>query len=122
MRALGHLDEKIVTNQVKVGDLDERVQELVQDMKATRQEVKEGKQFDATHTRAFEAIVSAVESATEARQNEMARLAQKVLAANNRQRELNERQARHEQVSSQLNANILGQGEAWTNPAAVLKQ
>src|ERR1700712_5675523 len=121
-KALGHLDEKIATNQVKIGDLDGRVQELVQDMKDTRQDVEEGKQLDATKTRAFEAIVTAVENATEARQNEVARLAQEVLAANNRQRELNERQARHEQVSSQLNANIMGQGEASANRAAVLEQ
>src|SRR6195952_4280677 len=121
-RALGHLDEKIATNQVKIGDLDGRVQELVQDMKDTRREVEEGKQLDATKILAFEAVVTAVENATEARQNEVARLAQEVLAANNRQRELNERQARHEQVSSQLNANIMGQGEASANRAAVLEQ
>src|SRR6195952_5742839 len=121
-RALEHLDEKIATNQVKIGDLDGRVQELVQDMKDTRQEVEEGKQLDAMKTRAFEVIVTAVENATEARQNEVARLAQEVQDANSRQRELNERQARHEQVSSQLNANILGQGEASANRAAVLEQ
>src|ERR1700712_5114428 len=90
-------------------------------MKDTRQEVEEGKQLDATKTRAFEAIVTAVENATEARQNEMARPAQEVLAANNRQRELNERQARHEQVSSQLNDNIMGEGESLANRAAVLE-
>ena len=43
-RALCHLDEKIGTNQVKIEDLDGRVQELVQDMKDTRLEVEEGKQ------------------------------------------------------------------------------
>ena len=83
-RALGHLDEKIATNQVKIGDLDGRVQELVQDMKDTRQEVEEGKQLDETNTRAFKAIVVAVENATEARQNEMTRLAQEVQATNHR--------------------------------------
>src|ERR1700712_1684255 len=91
-------------------------------MKDTRQEVEEGKQLDATKTRAFEAIVTAVENATEARQNEVARLAQEVQAASDTQRELDQRQARHQQVSSQLNANILGQGEASANRAAVLEQ
>src|ERR1700712_1719877 len=74
--ALGHLDEKIVSNQVTIGDLDGRVQELVQDMKDTQQEVEEGKQLDAMKTRAFQVIVTAVENATEVRQNEVARLAQ----------------------------------------------
>src|ERR1700712_3716176 len=68
-RALGHLDGKIATNQVKIGDLDEQVQELVKDMQSTRQKVEDGKHFDAVNTRAFEAIVLAVENATEARQN-----------------------------------------------------
>ena len=67
-------------------------------------------------------MVTAVENATEARQNEVARLAQEVIAANTRQRNLDERQAPHEQVSSQLNANIQGQGEASANRAAVLEQ
>src|ERR1700712_2764777 len=87
-RALGHPDEKIATNQVKIRNLGERVPELVQDMKNTRQEVEAGKQLDTANTRALEAIGIAVEHAMEAPQNEVTRLAQEVQGANNRQREL----------------------------------
>jgi len=44
--AIRHLDGKIATNQVKLGNLDERVQGLEHEIQDTRQEVEDGKQLD----------------------------------------------------------------------------
>jgi len=70
-----HLDGKIATNQVKLGDLDEQVQGLVQEIQSTRQDVEDGKQLDAEKLIAFGGIIVAVENATQTRQEEITRLA-----------------------------------------------
>jgi len=109
--AMKHLDGKIATNPVKLGDLDERVQGLVQEIQDTRQEVEKGKQLDADQLIAFEEIIVAVENATQTRQEEINRLALELEHAWKQQQESNERQSCHAVVSSQLHANIMGQGE-----------
>jgi len=108
-QAMRHLDGKIATNQVKLGDLDERVQGLVHEIQDTRQEVKDGKQLDAEKLIAFEGIIVAVENAMQTRQEEISRLALELDHARKQQQEANERQSRHEVVSFQLHANIMGQ-------------
>ena len=70
-----HLDGKIATNQVKLGDLDKRVQGLVHAIQETRQEVEDRKQLDADRLIAFEGIIVAVENATQTRLEEITRLA-----------------------------------------------
>ena len=62
-RALGHLDGKITTNEVKLGDLDEGVQGLAGEMQDIQLEVEGGKILDAEKARAFEAVILAVENA-----------------------------------------------------------
>jgi len=69
--AIRHLNGKIATNQVKLGDLDEQVQGLVHEIQDTRQEVEDGKQLDAERLIAFEGIIVAVENATQTRQEEI---------------------------------------------------
>jgi len=64
-RAMRHLDGKIATNQVKLADLDKRVQGLVHEIQDTRQEVEDGKQLDVERLIAFEGIIVAVENATQ---------------------------------------------------------
>jgi len=120
--AMRHLDGKIATNQVKLGDLDERVQGLVHEIQETRQEVKDGKQLDAAKLIAFEEIILAVENATQTRQEEITTLALDLDHARKQEQEANERQSRHEVVSSQLHANIMGQGETSANRANALEQ
>jgi len=120
--AMRHLNEKIATNQVKLGDLDERVQGLVHEIQDTRQEVKDGKQLDAERLIVFEGIIIAVENATQTRQEEISRLALELDHASKQQQEANERQSRHEVVSSQLHANIMGRGETSANRANALEQ
>jgi len=117
-----HLDGKIGTNQVKPGDLDEQVQGLVQEIQSTQQDVEDGKPLDAEMLIAFEAIIVAVENATQTRQEEITRLALELDHARKEQQEANERQSRHEVVSSQLHANIMGQGETSANRANALEQ
>jgi len=68
-----HLDGKIATNQVKLGDLDERVQGLVHEIQDTRQEVEDSKQLDTEKLIAFEGIIVAVENATQTREEEITR-------------------------------------------------
>jgi len=109
--AMRHLNGKIATNQVKLGDLDERVQGLVHGIQDARQEVENRKQLDAARLIAFEGIIVAVENATQTRQEEITKLALKQDHARKQQQEANERQSRHEVVSSQRHANIMGQGE-----------
>jgi len=70
-----HLNGKIATNQVKVGNLDERVQGLVQKIQDTRQEVKDREQLDADRLIAFKKIVIAVQNATQTQQEQITRLA-----------------------------------------------
>jgi len=120
--AMGHLDGKIATNQVKLGDLDERVQRLVHEIQDTRQEVEDSKQLEAERLIAFEGIIVVVENATQTRQEEITRLALELDHARKQQQEANERQSRHEVVSSQLHANIMGQGETSANRANALEQ
>jgi len=117
-----HLDGKIATNQVKLGDLDERVQGLVHEIQDTRQEVEDAKQLDAERLIAFEGIIVAVEETTQTRLEEITRLALELDHARKQQQEANERQSRHEVVSSQLHANIMGQGETLANTANALEQ
>jgi len=117
-----HVDGKIATNQVKLGDLDERVQGLVHEIQDTRQEVEDGKPLDAERLIAFEGIIVAVENATQTRQGEMTRLALELEHARKLQQEANERQSHHEVVSAQLHANIMGRGETSANRANVLEQ
>ena len=121
-QAMRHLDGKIATNQVKLGDLDEQVQGLVQEIQSTRQDVEDGKQLDAEKLIAFEGIIVAVENATQTRQEEITRLALELDHARKQQQEANERQSRHEVVSSQLHANIMGQGETSANRTNTLEQ
>jgi len=73
--AMRHLDGKIARNQVRLGDLDKRVQGLVHEIQDTWQEVEYGKQLDAERLIAFEGIIVAVENATETRQEKIRRLA-----------------------------------------------
>jgi len=73
--AIKHLDGKITTNQVKLGDLDERVQGLVREIQDTRREVEDGKRLDTESLIAFEGVIVAVENATQTRQEEITRLA-----------------------------------------------
>ena len=73
-----HLDGKVATNQVKLGDLDERVQGLVHEIQDTRQEVEDGKQLDAERLIAFEGIIIGVKNATQPRQDEITKLAQEL--------------------------------------------
>jgi len=120
--AMRHLDGKIATNQVKLENLDERVQGLVHKIQDTQQEVEDGKQLDTESLVAFEGIVIAVENATQTRQEEITRLALELEDARKQQQEANERQSRHEVVSSQLHDNIMGQGETSANRANALEQ
>jgi len=60
-----HLDGKIATNQVKLGNLDERVQGLVHKIQDTHQQVEDGKQLDAERLIAFEGRIIAFENATQ---------------------------------------------------------
>jgi len=60
-----HLNGKITINQVKLGDLDERVQGLVHEIQDTRQEVEDRKQLDAERIIAFEGIIIAGGNATQ---------------------------------------------------------
>jgi len=121
-RAMRHLDGKIATNQVKLGDLDEQVQGLVQEIQSTLQDVEDGKQLDTEKPIAFEGIIVAVENATQTRQEEIIRLALELDHARKQQQEANERQSGHEVVSSQLHANIIRQGETSANRANALEQ
>jgi len=102
--------------------LDERVQGPVHEIQDTRQEVPDSKQLDAERLIAFEAVIVAVENATQTRQEEITRLALELEHASKQQQEANERQSRHEVVSSQLHANIMGQGETSANRANALEQ
>jgi len=121
-QAMRHLDGKIATNQVKLGDLDEQVQGLVQQIQNTLQDVEDGKQRDAEKLIAFEGIIVAVENAMQTRQEEITRLALELDHARKQQQEANERESCHEVVSSQLHANIMGQGETSANRANALEQ
>ena len=62
------------------------------------------------------------ENATQSRQEEIPRLALELNYARKQQQEANERQSRHEVVSSQLHANIMGQGETSANRPNALEQ
>jgi len=116
-----HLDGRIATNQVILGDLDKRVQGLVHEIQDTRREVEDRKQLDAERLITFEGIIIAVENATQTPQEEMTRLALKLDHARKQQQEANEQQSRHKVVSSQLHANIMGQGETSANRANALE-
>jgi len=120
--AMKHLDGKIATNQVKLGNLDKQVQGLVHEIQDTRQEVEDGKQLDTERLTTFVKIIVAVENATQTRQEEITRLALELDQARRQQQEANERQSRHEVVGSQLHANIMGQGETSANRANALEQ
>ena len=63
-----------------------------------------------------------VENAKQTRQEEITRLALELDHARKQQQEANERQSRHEVVSSQLHANIMGQGETSPNRANALER
>jgi len=88
-QAMRHLDGKIATNQVKLGDLDEQVQGLVQEIQSTRQDVQAGKQLDAEKLIAFEGIMVAVKNATQTRQEDITRLALEREQARKQQQEAN---------------------------------
>jgi len=70
----------------------------------------------------LEGVIVAVENATPTRQEEITRLALELDQARRQQQEANERQSRHEVVSSQLYANIMGQGKTSANRANALEQ
>ena len=120
--AFGHLDGKITTNKVKLGDLDGRIQGLAGEMQDMQHEVKGGKLLDAERTRAFEAVIAAVENATQARWQEITRIAQELAKAREAQQATEERQTHHEGVSTRLHANIEGQEQALTTRARELEQ
>ena len=105
--AMRHLDRRIATNQVKLGDLDERVQGLVHEIQDTRQEVEHGKQLDAEALIAFQGIMIVIKNATQTRREEITTLGLELDNTRKEQQEANELQSRHEQVSSQLHANII---------------
>jgi len=90
--AMRYLDRKIATKQVKLGDLNERVQGLVHEIQDTQQEVEDGKQLDAERLIACEGIIMAVENATQTRQEEISRLALELDHARKQHQEANERQ------------------------------
>ena len=77
-KAYSHLDGKITTNEVRLGNLDEWFQGLQGEMQDIQLEVEEGKLMDAERTRAFEAVILAVENATQARREEITRIAQEL--------------------------------------------
>ena len=120
--AYGHLDGKMTTNEVKLGDLDGRIQRLAGEMQDKQQEVEGGKLLDAERTRAFEAVIAAVENATQARRDEITRIAQELEKAREAQQAADERQTHHEGVSTRLHANIEGQGQALATRAKELQQ
>ena len=121
-RALGHLDGRITTNEVKLGDLDERVQGLAGEIQDFQLEVEGGKILDAERTRAFEAVIMAVENATHARREEITRIAREFEEARKAQQAADERQTHHEGVSTRLHANIEWQGRALAARAKALEQ
>jgi len=120
--AIRHVNGKIATKQVRLEDLDERVQGLVHEIQDTRQEVEDGKKPDPERLIAFEGIIIVVENAIQTRQEEITWLALELGHARKHQQEANERQSRHQVVSSQLHANIMGQDEALANRANGLEQ
>jgi len=63
-QVMSHLNREIATNQVKLGDLDERVQQPVHNIQDTREEVEDGKELDAERRIAFEEIIIVVDNAT----------------------------------------------------------
>ena len=73
---------------MKLGDLDERVQGLAGEMQEFQLEVEGGKLLDAERTRAFEAVIMAVENATQARREEITRIAQELERAREAQEQL----------------------------------
>jgi len=119
--AMRDLDGNIATNQVKLGNSDERVQGLVQKIQDTQQEVEDLKQLDAEKLRAFDGIIVAVANATQTRQEEITRLALEVVHARKQQQEANKRQSRHKVVSSQLYGKKMGQGETSAKRANALE-
>jgi len=117
-----HLDGKIATNQVKLADVDERVQGLVYEIQDTRQEVESSKQLNTERVIAFAAIIFAVENAMQSRQKEITRLALELDHARKQHQEANELHSRYEVVISQLHANIMEQGETSVDRANALEQ
>ena len=103
-------------------DLDERVQGLAGEMQEFQLEVEGGKIRDAERTRAFEAVIMAVENATQTRWEEITRIAQELERAREAQRAADERQTHHEGISTRLHANIEGQGQALAAQAKALEQ
>ena len=120
--AFGQLDGKITTNKVKLQDLGEQIQGLAGEMQDMQYEVEGGKLLDAERTRAFEGVIAAVEYATQARQEEIARIAQELVKAREAQQAAEERQTHREGVSTRLHANIEGQGQALATQAKELEQ
>ena len=120
--AFHQLDGKITTNEVKLRDLGERIQGLAGEMQDMLHEVEGGKLLDPERTRAFEAVIAAVENATQARREQIARIVQELVKTREAQQAADERQTRHEGVSTQLHANIEGQGQALATRAKELEQ
>ena len=120
--AFGQLDGKITTDEVKLGDLGERIQGLAGEMQDKQHEAEGGKLVDAERTRAFEAVIAAVENATQARQEEIARIAQELVKAREVQQAADGGQTHHEVVSTRLHANIERQGQALATRAKELEQ
>jgi len=117
-----YLDGKKATKQVKLRDLNERVQGLVNEIQNTRQEVEDGKPPHADRRIAFEGIIIAVRNYRQTRAEEISGLALELEHERRQQEEPNERQGRHQAVSSQLCAKIMGQGETSANRANALVQ
>ena len=85
-------------------------------------EVEGGKLLPAERTQAFEVVILAVENGTPAREEEITRTAQEREKPRKAQQAADDRHTQHEGVSTQLQANIKGQGQALANRAKALEQ
>ena len=91
-------------------------------MQRIQLEVEGGKLQDVQRTRAFAAVIFAVENATQARREEMTGIAQEVEKSRKVQQAADARKTHHEGVTTQLHASIEGQGQALATRAKALEQ
>lgn len=80
-------------------------------MQVIQLEVEGGKLLDAEKTQGFEAVIFAVENAPQARREGITGIAQELEKGRKVQQASDEGQTHHEGVSTQLHANIEGQGQ-----------
>ena len=91
-------------------------------MQRIQLEVEGGKLLDAQRTRAFEVVIFAVENTTQARREEMTRIAQELEKSRKVQQAADARKTHHEGITTQFHANIEGQGQALATRAKALEQ